>query len=81
VREGRHIPIHLKKCVFSNHVVMYVCGCTRFSISKPRNHTLALYTMLPTPFRPWESISMDFLGDFPRTKDKVRELFLKLIGK
>ena len=44
-------------------------GCTLCKISKPWNQMLGLYTPWPTPFRPWESISMDFLGGFSRTRN------------
>lgn len=47
-------------------VARYVHGCTLHSISKPMNRVRIVYTPLPTPSRPWERISMDFLGSFPR---------------
>jgi hypothetical protein len=34
-----------------------------------RNHMLRLYAPLLRLFRPWESISMDFLGGFPRKRN------------
>ncbi|KAI5317368.1 hypothetical protein L3X38_037075 [Prunus dulcis] len=36
--------------------------------SKPSNRKLGLYLLLPVPSRPWESISIDFLGGLPKTK-------------
>ena len=36
--------------------------------SKPSNRKLGLYTPLPAPSRPWESISMDFVGGFPMSR-------------
>ena len=35
------------------------------SMSKPSNKKLGLYTPLLVPLKPWESISMYFLGGFP----------------
>jgi hypothetical protein len=40
-----------------------MCG-----ISKPSNKKLGLYTPLPIPSRPWESVSMDFVGGFPMSR-------------
>ena len=38
------------------------------STSKPSNRKLGLYTPLQIPSRPWESISMDFVGGFPMSR-------------
>jgi hypothetical protein len=43
-------------------VSRYVRGCLLCATSKPINRKLGLYTPLPVPSRPWESISMDFVG-------------------
>jgi hypothetical protein len=47
------------------NVSKYVRGCTMCAISKPSNRKLGLYTPLPIPSRPWESVSMDFVGGLP----------------
>lgn len=51
-----------------NIVTLYVKGCVLCSISKPTNRRLGLYTPLPIPSRPWESVSMDFVGGFPLSR-------------
>ena len=34
--------------------------------SKPSNRKLGLYTPLPVPSHPWESVSMDSIGGLPK---------------
>jgi hypothetical protein len=46
-------------------VLLYVRGCSLCATSKPSNRKLGLYTPLPVPSRPWESISLDFVGGLP----------------
>ena len=46
----------------------YIKGCVMCSTSKPSNRKLGLYTPLPVPSCPWESISMDFVGGFPMSR-------------
>ena len=36
--------------------------------SKPSNRKLGLYTPLPVPSCPWESVSMEFVGGLPMSK-------------
>ena len=60
-----------KYCYWSKmneSVSRYVRGCSLCAQSKPSNRKLGLYTPLPIPSRPWESISMDFVGVFPMSK-------------
>jgi hypothetical protein len=45
-------------------VSKYIKGCVMCATSKPSNQKLGLYTPLPVPSHPWESISMEFLGGF-----------------
>ena len=47
-----------------NIVTEYVKGCVMCSVSKPSNVKLRLYTPLPIPSRPWESV-LDFVGGLP----------------
>jgi hypothetical protein len=41
----------------------YVKGCVMCSTCNPNNRKLGLYSPLPVPSHPWESLSMDFVGD------------------
>ena len=43
-------------------------GHVMFSICKPTNRKLGLYTPLLVPSHPWESVSMDFVGGFPLSR-------------
>jgi hypothetical protein len=46
----------------------YIKSCTACTIAKPTIKKQGLYTLLPTPSRPWESISMDYMSGLPSTK-------------
>jgi hypothetical protein len=46
----------------------YIRSCTACAISKPTTKKQGMYTPLPTPDRPWESISMDYMSGLPSTK-------------
>ena len=49
-------------------VSRYIKGCTMCAKSKPNNRKIGLYTPLPVPSRPWESVSMDFVGGLPKSR-------------
>ena len=49
-------------------VERHVRVCSLCSISKPSNRKLRKYQPFPVLERPWESISMDFLGGLPTTQ-------------
>jgi hypothetical protein len=46
----------------------YIRSCTACAIAKPTTKKQGLYTPLPTPNRPWESISMDYISGLLSTK-------------
>jgi hypothetical protein len=46
----------------------YIGLCTVCVIAKPNTKKQVLYTSLPTPDIPWESISMDYILGLPSTK-------------
>ena len=52
----------------SETVSRYVKGCAMCAKSKPSKRKLGLYTPLPFPSHPWESISMDFIGRLPKSR-------------
>lgn len=49
-------------------VTKCIKGCVMCATSKPSNRKLGLYTPLPVPSRPWESVSMDFVGGLPMSR-------------
>jgi hypothetical protein len=49
-------------------VSKYIRSCTACAIAKPTTKKQGLYTPLPTPDRPWESISMDYMSGLSSTK-------------
>ena len=46
----------------------YIQSCTTYAIAKPSIKNQGLYTPLPTPSQPWESISMDYMLGLPSTE-------------
>ena len=58
-------------------VSRYIKGCTMCVKSKPNNRKLGLYTPLPVPSHPWESVSMDFIGGLPNL-EKVMTIYMLL---
>ena len=46
----------------------FIKFCSLCAVSKPSNRKLGFYTPLSVPSRPWESISMDFVGGLPLSK-------------
>ena len=44
--------------------------------SNPSNRKLGLYTQLPIPSRPWESVSMEFLGGLRMSRKKHDYLYV-----
>jgi hypothetical protein len=57
-------------------VSKYIKGCVMCATSKPRKRKLGLYTPLPVPSQPWESISMDFVGGLPMSKTSHDYLYV-----
>lgn len=53
--------------IFSN-VSHFIRGCSLCATGNPINSKLGLYTPLLVPSRPWESISMDFVGGLPLSR-------------
>jgi hypothetical protein len=50
------------------NVNKYIRSCTACAIAKPTIKKQELYTPLPAPDKPWESISMDYMSGLPSTK-------------
>jgi hypothetical protein len=49
-------------------VIKYIISCTSYAISKPTIKKKGLYTSLPIPENPWESISMNYMFGLSSTK-------------
>ena len=63
-----------------NIVTHFVKGCVMCSVSKPSNRKLRLYTPLPIPGHPWESVSIDFVGGFPMSR-KCHDYFYVVVDR
>eukprot|EP01018_Ginkgo_biloba_P008921 Gb_12464 [translate_table: standard] len=57
-------------------VSKFIRGCVLCSTSKPSNRKLGLYMPLSVPNRPWESISMDFVGGLSMSRHDHDYLFV-----
>jgi hypothetical protein len=53
---------------FRQEVSKYIRYCIAYAIAKPTTKKQGLYNPLPTPNRPWESISMDYVSVLLSTK-------------
>jgi hypothetical protein len=59
-------------------VIKYIGSCTSHTIAKMNTKKQGMYTPIPTPEKPWESISMDRMSLLSSTK-RVNEFFLWLL--
>jgi hypothetical protein len=57
-------------------VIKYIKSCTACTITKPSIKKKCLYTPLPIPEKPWESISMDYMSGLSSTKQGNDYVFL-----
>jgi hypothetical protein len=76
-RMEKHFSVEKTMIVLQKHlywsklrqdISKYIKSCTACCISNPAIKKQGLYTPLPTPERPWESISMDYMFDLSSTK-------------
>jgi hypothetical protein len=76
-RVAGHFSIKNTMAMLQNHfywsklrqeVSKYIRSFTSCTIAKPTTKKQGLYTPLPTPNKPWESISMDYMSGLPSTK-------------
>jgi len=61
-------------------VSRYVKGCTMCAENKPKNIKLVLYTPLPIPSHPWESVSMDFVEGLLKSR-KGHDYFYVIVDR
>ena len=75
---------HLQKYCYwpcmQETVTKYIKECVMCATSKPSNKKLGLYTPLPIPSRPWESVSMDFVGGLPMSR-KGHDYLYVVVGR
>ena len=68
----RKIMSHLQRYFYWPHMLesvsCFIKFCSLCAVSKPSNRKLGLYTPLPIPSHPWESVSMYFVGGLPLSK-------------
>jgi len=57
-------------------ICKYIRSCTTCTISKISIKKHGIYTPLPTPDRPWESIFMDYMSSLPSTKHENDYVFV-----
>ena len=57
-------------------VSRFIRGCSLCAVIKPSNRKLGLYTPLPVPSHPWESVSMDFVGGLSLSKKSHDYLYV-----
>ena len=72
-------PAYKKECVQVQNekcLAQFIRGCILYCTIKISNENQGLYHSLPIPTRPYESISINFVGGFPRTKKGRNYLFL-----
>jgi hypothetical protein len=74
---ARHFGVEKTVVILQKHfywpklrqdVNKYIISCTSCAISKPSIKKKGLYTPLPIPEKPWESISMDYMSGLSSTK-------------
>jgi hypothetical protein len=69
LRAGSLDGLWMLSWMLLHHVSRYAKGCSLCATSNPSNRKLGLYTPLLVPSHPWESISMDFVGGSPMSKN------------
>jgi hypothetical protein len=66
--------------IMQEYVAWYIRGCILFCTNNPNNRKQGLYHPLLIPTRPWEIISMDFVGGLPTTK-KGHDYLLMVVDR
>ena len=64
----------------SRDVHRYVNRCKVCQLSKGHSQNTGLYTPLPVPSRPWDSVSLEFILGIPRTQQGY-DLVMVVVGR
>ena len=75
---------NLQRFCYGPHMIdsvsRFIKGCFFSVVGKPSNRKLGLYTPISVPSRPWESISMDFVGGLPLSR-KVNDYWYVVVDR
>ena len=63
-----NIQRHFDWTCMLESVSCFIRGFSLCAVNKPSNMKLGMYIPLPVPSRPWESVSMDFVGGLPLSR-------------
>ena len=76
---GKHFPTYIGMCISQDSqedVVQFIRGCIFWCTNKTSNRKQILCHLLHIPIKPYDIISMDFMGGFPTTRKGHNYMFV-----